>query len=78
MTIQRINALRGLEYKQLVNLAIQRKLIPNNRFRARQWSSDSLRLKLIDSICAEELAAPGYRKGSGASEVIEQSRWFGR
>lgn len=64
MTLSRINALRDLDYKQLVNLAIQRNLFTEKevsnfwRLNGRaEWSPDRLRLKLIDAIVDEELQA---------------------
>lgn len=57
MTLQRIQALRDLDYGQLAELAAQRGLIkrmPGTR-EAREWSPDRLRLRLIDSIVEEEL-----------------------
>lgn len=57
MTIQQIHALRDLDYGQLANLAAQRGLIkrmPGSR-EAREWSPDRLRLRIIDSVCDEEL-----------------------
>lgn len=60
MTIKRINALRDLDYDQLANLAAQRGLI-KLRYpgELREWGPDRLRLRLIDSICDEELKAQG-------------------
>lgn len=59
MTLQRIQALRDLDYDQLVNLAVQRSLLDwmGTRTHLREWGPDRLRLLLIDSICDEELAA---------------------
>ncbi len=62
MTLSRISGLRGLDYDQLINLALQRGLFTKKetdnfwRFSGRlEWSPDRLRLKLIDSIVDEEL-----------------------
>jgi hypothetical protein len=56
MTLARIQALRDLDYAQLAKLAAQRDLVPTGFLTTREWSADRLRLKLIDSICDEELA----------------------
>lgn len=61
MTIQRINALRDLDHSQLVNLAIQRRVIKDDWKAGIEWSADRLRLRLIDAICDEELKAQGKR-----------------
>lgn len=64
MTLQRINALRDLSFKQLVNLARQRKLAhPSYDFS--EWSADHLRLKLIDSIVDEELREQSRNEAEG-------------
>lgn len=57
MTIQRINALRDLDHRQLANLALQRNIIYAQDVGecCANWSSDSLRLKIIFSICDEEI-----------------------
>lgn len=61
MTLAKINALRDLNYGQLVNVARQHGLLvkrtPSEQ-QAREWSPDRLRLRIVDSICDEELAAP--------------------
>lgn len=67
MTLQRIQALRDLDYGQLANLAAQRGLLncigggqrtTSEWIKAapmREWSPDRLRLRLIYSIVDEEL-----------------------
>lgn len=55
MTLAQINSLRDLSYAQLANLAAQWDLVPVGFLTAREWSPDRLRLRLIDSICDEEL-----------------------
>lgn len=64
MTLARIQALRDLDYAQLVDVAIQRGLFTEEETRNfwrydghLQWTPDRLRLRIIDSICDEELAA---------------------
>jgi hypothetical protein len=54
MTLRQIQALRDLDHAQLANLAAQRGLI-RSALELHEWSSDRLRLRLIDSICDEEL-----------------------
>lgn len=53
MTLERIQALRDLDFAQLTNLAVQRKLVDTSVLR--DWTPDRLRLALIDSIVEEEL-----------------------
>jgi len=63
MTLKRINALRGLDHEQLCKLAVQQGiLLPEN---PREWSPDRLRLRLIDSICDEELREQGMDDALG-------------
>lgn len=54
MTLQRIQALQDLDHGQLVNLARQRSIF-SPAYDPSEWSSDRLRLKLIDNIVEEEL-----------------------
>jgi hypothetical protein len=56
VTLARIQALRDLDYGQLAELAAQRGIVPTGFLsKSREWGPDRLRLKLIDSICDEEM-----------------------
>lgn len=72
MTLQRIQALRDLDYEQLVNLAKQRDLFTekevSNFWRdtgRHEWSPDRIRLRLIDSIIDEELREQRIDEATG-------------
>jgi hypothetical protein len=67
MTLQRIQALRDLDYGQLANLAAQRGILRNpvHALTEREWSPDRLRLRLIDSIVDEELREQRMDEATG-------------
>lgn len=75
MILKRIQALRGLDYQQLANLARHRGIIdlPAELVRG-DWTTDRLRLAIVDSICDEELKAletfEARKKRLGRSETV--------